>query len=78
MAVSETPDDTKGVNNMLYVILSLVVGGVLTSSFSIMIGKDMIRDTKMGFKPSIIDIILFTISTYEGLSLFGLAIYCLI
>ena len=78
MAVGETTDDTKGVNNMLHVILSLVVGGVLTSSFSILIVKDMMRDTKMGFKPGIIDIILFTLSTYAGLSLFGLAIYCLI
>lgn len=63
---------------MLYVILSLAVGGSLTSSFSIVLAKDMLKYKKMGFKPDIVDIILFTLSTYAGLSLFGLAIYCLI
>ena len=78
MAVGETTDDTKGVNNMWYVILSLIVGSSLTSSFSIVLAKDMLKSKKMGFKPYIVDIILFILSTYAGLSLFGLAIYCLI
>ena len=72
MAVGETTDDTKGVNNMWYIILSL------TCSFSIVIGKDMLKYMKLGFKPDLAEIILFTLSAYVSVSLFGLAIYCLI
>lgn len=65
---------------MWYVILSLalVVGGAFTSAFSIVIGKDMLKDIKPGLKPDGVDIMMFSLSAYAGVSLFGLAIYCLI
>lgn len=63
---------------MWFVILSLVVGGALVSAFSIITGKDMLKDMKLGFKPDGIDIIMFALYTYASVSLFGLAIYCLI
>ena len=50
MAVGETTDDTKGVN-MWYIILSLAVGGALTTAFSIITCKDMLKHMKLGFKP---------------------------
>ena len=78
MAVGETTDDTKGVNNMWYIILSLAVGGALTTAFSIITCKDMLKYMKLGFKPDGIYVIMVILSAYAGISLFGLAIYCLI
>lgn len=78
MAVGETTDDTKGVNNMWYVILSLVVGGILTGACAIMAGNGIRDFMKEGFKPDGADIITFAVFTHVSFSLFASAIYCLI
>ena len=78
MAVGETTDDTKGVNNMWYVILSLVAGGTFAGYFGIITGKGILKYMKMGFKPDGTDIMMITLFAYVSISLFGLAVYCLI
>ena len=47
MAVGETTDDTKGVN-MWYIILSLAVGGALTTAFSIITFKPCYPEMAVG------------------------------
>ena len=63
---------------MWYVILSIVVGGILTGAGAIAAGNDIRGFMKEGFKPDAADIIIFAIFTYASFSLFASAIYCLI
>lgn len=78
MAVGETTDDTKGTNNMWYVITSLVIGGAWTSAFSVVLGKNMWVSIKRGYKPDGEDIMRFALCTYTSIFLFATAIYCLV
>lgn len=78
MAVDETTDDTKGVNDMWYVILSLVTGGAFTAAFSVVMIKDIRAAVKRGYRPDGEDIMMCVLCTYSAISLFALAIYLLI
>ena len=76
MAVDETTDDTKGVNNMGVVILTCVVCWIFAATYSVAFGKAMWDTIKRGYKPNVEDIMLFAICVYSRISLFYIAIYC--
>lgn len=63
---------------MWYVILSIVVGGILTGGCGIMMANGIRFTMKEGFKPDGADIILFALFTHVSFLLFTAAIYCLV
>ena len=60
---------------MWYIITTLVIGGVFTTSFTVVMVKDILASIKRGFRPDVDDVILSSISAFNALSSFVLAIY---